>query len=43
MAERKVQMDAENWYHLDLARDWIVRLYKAWGKPDRAAEWRSGK
>lgn len=21
--------------------DWIVRLYEAWGKPDRAAEWRS--
>jgi tetratricopeptide (TPR) repeat protein len=24
---------------IDRAREWIVRLYKAWGKPDRAGEW----
>ena len=28
-----------NRYHLDLARRWLVQLYQAWGKPDKAAEW----
>ncbi len=41
MVDRKEQMSAVNWYHLDRAREWIVRLYQFWGKPDRAAEWRS--
>ena len=41
MAERKERMGAYNWYHLDRARDWIIRLYQSWGKPDKAAEWRS--
>jgi eukaryotic-like serine/threonine-protein kinase len=26
-------------YHLELARRWLVQLYQAWGKPDKAAEW----
>jgi len=25
---------------LDLAHQWIVELYQAWGKPDKAAEWK---
>jgi len=27
-------------YHLEHARQSIVQLYKKWGKPDKAAEWR---
>ncbi|HEY7387982.1 MAG TPA: hypothetical protein VH640_05705, partial [Bryobacteraceae bacterium] len=43
MEQRKEQMGLPNKYHWDRAREWIVQLYEAWGKPDRAAEWRSGK
>jgi tetratricopeptide (TPR) repeat protein len=25
--------------HMERAREWIVELYRAWGKPARAAEW----
>jgi hypothetical protein len=25
------------------ARDWLVELYEAWGKPEKAAEWRTTK
>ncbi len=28
-------------YHVELARRWLVQLYRAWGKPDKAAEWSS--
>ena len=27
-------------YHLDRAREWLVQLYTAWGKPEKAAEWK---
>jgi tetratricopeptide (TPR) repeat protein len=30
-----------NWYNLDLARDWLVQLYRAWGKPEKAKEWKN--
>jgi eukaryotic-like serine/threonine-protein kinase len=40
MAARKDRMGVPNWYHLDCAREWIVQLYRAWGKPEKAAEWR---
>jgi tetratricopeptide (TPR) repeat protein len=40
MAVRKGRIDVPNWYHLDLAREWLVQLYQAWGKPAKAAEWR---
>jgi hypothetical protein len=26
--------------HLDRAREWLVQLYQAWGKPGKAAEWK---
>jgi hypothetical protein len=26
--------------HLDSAREWILQMYEAWGKPDKAAEWK---
>ena len=40
MVARKDRMAAPDWYHLDRARGWIVRLYQAWGKPRKAAEWK---
>jgi tetratricopeptide (TPR) repeat protein/predicted Ser/Thr protein kinase len=40
MAKRKAKIDVPNTYHLDLAREWVTRLYQVWGSPDRAAEWR---
>jgi eukaryotic-like serine/threonine-protein kinase len=41
MAVRRARMGAPDMYHLDRAHDWIVELYRSWGKPDKAAEWRS--
>ncbi len=40
MLARKNRMAVPDWYHLDRAREWIVELYRAWGKPMKAAEWR---
>jgi tetratricopeptide (TPR) repeat protein/predicted Ser/Thr protein kinase len=40
MAVRKGRIAVPDWYHLDRAREWIVQLYQAWGKPGKAAEWR---
>ena len=40
MMNRKDRVAVSDWYHLDLAREWIVQLYQAWGKPEEAAEWR---
>jgi serine/threonine protein kinase/tetratricopeptide (TPR) repeat protein len=40
MLARKGRMEVRDWYHLDRAREWIVQLYRAWGKPERAAEWK---
>jgi tetratricopeptide (TPR) repeat protein len=40
MLARKDRMGLPEWYHLDRAREWLIQLYQAWGKPDKAAEWR---
>ena len=40
MLARKERMAVPDWYHLDRAREWIVRLYLAWGQPQKAADWR---
>jgi len=40
MLTRKKQMAVPDWYHLDRAREWVVELYRAWGKPIKAVEWR---
>jgi eukaryotic-like serine/threonine-protein kinase len=40
MTARKDRIDVPDWYHLDRAREWLVQLYQAWGKPDKAAKWR---
>jgi len=39
MLARKDRIAVPDRYHLDRAREWIVRLYQAWGKPEKAAEW----
>ncbi len=40
MAARKDNISADDRYHLDRAHEWIVQLYAAWGKPEKAAVWR---
>jgi len=40
MLARKELTPVPSWRHLDSAHEWIVQLYKAWGKPQKAAEWR---
>jgi hypothetical protein len=40
MIERKGRMDVPDWYYVDRAHEWIVQLYQAWGKPEKAAEWK---
>jgi hypothetical protein len=39
MSERAGTIPADGKAALDRAVDWIVQLYQAWGKPERAAEW----
>jgi tetratricopeptide (TPR) repeat protein len=39
MVALKERIAVPDWYHLDRARDWIVQLYQAWGKPAKAVEW----
>lgn len=43
MAAQKDGILMSNWYNLDLARDWLVELYEAWGKPAKAVRPRSTK
>jgi hypothetical protein len=38
MLSRKERIDAPDRYHLDRAREWLVQLYEAWGKPGKAVE-----
>jgi len=38
MLARKDRIDVPNRYHLGLAHQWVVQLYRAWGKPGKAAE-----
>jgi eukaryotic-like serine/threonine-protein kinase len=40
MAARKDRIGAPDRYQLHRAREWIVRLYQGWDKPEKAAEWR---
>jgi hypothetical protein len=39
MLQRKDHMGIDDSYHLDRAHDWLVKLYKDWGKPEKAAQW----
>jgi serine/threonine protein kinase len=38
MVARKTRISSSDLYHLQLAHKWLVRLYKDWGKPQKAAE-----
>jgi eukaryotic-like serine/threonine-protein kinase len=40
MAARKNRMGVPDYYHLDLAREWLVQLYEASGQPAKAVEFR---
>ena len=40
MLARKDRIAVPYRYHLDLAHRWVVQLYQAWGKPEKAAEWK---
>jgi hypothetical protein len=40
MAARRESMAVPDLYHLDRAGTWIVQLYEAWGRSEKAAEWR---
>ena len=40
MLARKDRIAIPDRYHLDLAHRWLVQLYQAWGKPDKAGEWK---
>jgi len=39
MLARKDRIGVPERYYLDRAREWLVKLYQAWGKPETAAEW----
>jgi len=41
MLARKDRIDVPSRYQLDLAHQWLIQLYQAWGKPDKAAEWKN--
>jgi len=40
MLARKERIGETNRSHLDRAREWIVQLYQAWGKSEKADEWK---
>jgi len=40
MDARKDKIAVPDRYHLDRAGEWLVQLYGAWGKPEKAAQWR---
>ena len=40
MQARRDRIGVPDRYNLDLAQQWIVQLYQAWGKADKAAEWK---
>jgi eukaryotic-like serine/threonine-protein kinase len=39
MLVRKDRMAVPDQYHLELAHRWLIQLYQAWGKPEKAAQW----
>jgi tetratricopeptide (TPR) repeat protein len=40
MLARKDKMAIPDWYYVDRAHEWLVKLYQDWGKPEKAAEWK---
>jgi serine/threonine protein kinase len=43
MLARETHISVPYRYHLDRARQWLIHLYEAWGKPEKAAEWRKDR
>jgi len=41
MLARKDRIAVPNRRHLSSANEWILQLYAAWGKPEKAAQWRA--
>ena len=41
MQARKERTAVPDWYHIDRAHEWLVQLYQAWGKAEKAAELRN--
>jgi tetratricopeptide (TPR) repeat protein len=41
MVARKDRIAVPDWYLLDRALEWLVKLYEAWGKPEKAAKFRN--
>ena len=41
MMARKDRIAVPNWRHLSSAHEWILQLYAAWDKPEKAAHWRA--
>jgi eukaryotic-like serine/threonine-protein kinase len=41
MLKRKNRIDVPDWYHVDRAGEWLVELYRGWGRPKEAADWRA--
>lgn len=38
MLTRKDRIDMPDRYHLELAHQWLIQLYKDWGKPEKATQ-----
>jgi eukaryotic-like serine/threonine-protein kinase len=40
MLARRDRIGVPDRYYLDRGREWLVQLYSAWGKPEKAAAWK---
>jgi hypothetical protein len=40
MDAREGRIGIPDHYHVELGRKWIVQMYLAWGKPEKAAGWK---
>jgi tetratricopeptide (TPR) repeat protein/tRNA A-37 threonylcarbamoyl transferase component Bud32 len=39
LVDRRDRIEVPARFYLDIAHEWVVQFYEAWGKPDKAAEW----
>ena len=39
MLAHKDHIEDPDGYHAELAHQWVIQLYQAWGKPEKVAEW----
>jgi serine/threonine protein kinase/tetratricopeptide (TPR) repeat protein len=40
MLAHKDHIEDPDGYHAELAHQWVIQLYQAWGKPEKVEEWR---